>query len=378
MSWKGVITVSEQRIAFVHRVLDQSANVAQACREFGISRKTGYKWLGRFADAGGPMTDQSRRPNCSPSRTASHIVRQVLHVRDRYHWGAAKIHTVLANGGLPVPSVRTVNAILKRNGRVEPPKHPDQADQRFQRQQANQLWQLDFKGPLEVQRQRVHPLSIIDDHSRYLLSLTPCVDMRHRTVWQVLWALFGDVGLPDQLLCDNYFNATGNAVGTGLSWFDAQLIRLGVQPSHGRPYHPQTQGKVERFHGSLNRELLPYVDRSSINAFGDELEHWRTDVYNSLRPHEALGMDVPVNRWQPSRRRRPDRLPELAYPAGSITRRVQSAGWISYRSSRILIGKGLAGDHVRLEEQTGELRIFYADHTIRRLASSELNRDTVL
>jgi len=378
MSWKGVITVPEQRIAFVHRVIDQSASVASACREFGISRKTGYKWLARFIDDGGPLEDRSRRPNSSPARTDQHIARQVLLVRDRYHWGGAKIHAVLSKQGLPVPSVRTINAILKRNGRVEPRSNPGQADQRFERRRANQLWQLDFKGPVEVQRQRVHPLTVLDDHSRYLLRLTPCVNMRHRTVWQVLWALFGDVGLPDQLLCDNYFNATGNAVGVGLSWFDGQLIRLGIRPIHGRPYHPQTQGKVERFHGTLNRELLPYVDRSSLAGFADGLESWRTNVYNSLRPHEALAMDVPVNRWLPSQRRRPDRLPEINYPSGSVIRRVQSAGWISYRSTRILIGKGLAGDYVRLEEHHGQVKIFYASHPIRTLAASELNKDTVL
>lgn len=378
MSWKGVITVSEQRIAFVHRVLDQAAPVARACREFGISRKTGYKWLRRFTDADGPLEDRSRRPKFSPRRTPKPIVQQVLRVRDRYHWGAAKIHAILRNRGMPVPSVRTVNAILQRHGRVGPTPHPDAADQRFERARANHLWQLDFKGPVEIQRQRVHPLSILDDHSRYLLRLTPCTDMRHRTTWQVLWALFGDVGLPDELLCDNHFNARGNAYSAGLSWFDAQLLRLDIRPLHGRPYHPQTQGKVERFHGTLNRELLPYVNRSTLDSFAGELERWRTDVYNSLRPHEALAMDVPVNRWRPSARKRPDHMPPLEYDAACITRKVQSAGWISYRSSRILIGKGLAGDHVRLEHRDGELRIFYANHAIRRLASAELNKDTVL
>jgi len=376
--WQGVITVPEQRIAFVHRVLDQSASVTAACREFGISRKTGYKWLARFIDNGGPLNDQSRRPHASPARTDEAVTRQILHLRDHYHWGAAKIGTVLAGRGVAVPSIRTINAILKRHGRITPRGNIDQATQRFERRRANELWQLDFKGPVELQRQRIHPLSVLDDHSRYLLQLTPCPDMRHDTVWQVLWRLFGDVGLPEALLCDNYFNARGNASGVGLSGFDARLIRLGIRPIHGRPYHPQTQGKVERFHGTLNRELLPYVDRSSLAGFTDELERWRTDVYNSLRPHEALAMDAPVNHWLPSERHRPDHLPELDYPSGSLTRRVQSAGWISYRSRRILIGKGIAGEYVRLEDHPGELRIFYANHPVRTLASTDLTTDTVL
>ncbi len=378
MAWIGVFTVSEQRIAFVHRVLDQSATVAQACREFGISRKTGYKWLARFDAGHRPLVDQSRRPARSPERTPEPIVRAILAIRDRYHWGAAKIHVILTDRGLAVPSVRTVNAVLSRRGRVSRPASDPPATQRFERAQPNELWQLDFKGPVEVQRRRVHPLSILDDHSRYLLRLTPCENMQHRTTWEVLWELFGQVGLPDALLCDNHFNAKGSATCVGLSWFDAQLIRLGIRPRHGRPYHPQTQGKVERFHGTLNRELLPYVDRSTLGQFAGGLEHWRTNVYNSLRPHEALAMRTPVSRWRPSDRKRPDRIPPLDYAPGSLARKVQPSGQIAYRSCRILIGKGLAGDPVRLEESDGELVIYYATHPIRRLALSQLTKDTTL
>lgn len=378
MAWKGVITVSEQRIAFVHRVLDQGTPVAQACREFTISRKTGYKWLNRFCRAGGPLEDRSRRPRSSPKRTPKAIVEQVLAIRDRYHWGGAKIHAVLGHRGMPVPSVRTVNAILQRHGRIHRPAHDDPAVQRFERPRANELWQLDFKGPVEVQRRRVYPLSILDDHSRYLLRLTPCLNMQHRTVWDVLWGLFGDVGLPDQLLCDNHFSAKGSATRIGLSWFDAQLLRLDIQPRHGRPYHPQTQGKVERFHGTLQRELLPFANHATLGRFSGDLERWRTEVYNSLRPHEALGMRPPVSRWRPSHRQRPEQLPPVAYAPASVTRKIQSSGWISYRSTHILIGKGLAGDHVRLEPDAGELRIYYANHLVRRLATAQLNTDTVL
>lgn len=379
MPWKGVITVSEQRIAFVHRVLDQATPVAQACREFRISRKTAYKWLNRFKQAPSqPLEDRSRQPKTSPRQTPQPVVKRILRIRDRYYWGAAKIHTILRNKQLPIPSVRTVNAILQRNGRVGRTQRPEPDIQRFERSQANELWQLDFKGPVEVQRQRVYPLTILDDHSRYLLRLAPCTDMRFTTTWQVLWALFGDVGLPKELLCDNQFNGNCRAGHAGLSWFDAQLLRLGIRPLHGRPYHPQTQGKVERFHGTLNREVLPLVSRSSLSSFARDLELWRTTVYNCLRPHEALGMQVPGSYWRPSARKRPRRMPALEYPAGSLVRKIQSAGWISYRSSRILIGKGLAGDYVRLEPHDGELRIFYANQVVRRLASDDLNTDTVL
>ncbi len=379
MPWNGVITVSELRTAFVHQVLDQSVPVAQACREFGISRKTAYKWLRRFQQAPSrPLDDQSRRPKVSPRKTPQAIVERILHVRDRYHWGAAKIHAFLQQRGRTTPSARTINTILRRHGRFKPKQPQDPATQRFERRHANELWQMDFKGPLEIRRQRIHPLTILDDHSRYLLQLTPCDNMRFATVWHVLWDLFADVGLPGELLCDNQFNGSCRSGQAGLSWFDAQLLRLDIRPIHGRPYHPQTQGKVERLHGTLHREVLPFVCRTSLPAFARDLDHWRTAVYNSLRPHEALGMQVPGSRWRPSHRKRPPNMPPLEYDQGSVLRKIQASGWISYRSTRILIGKGLAGDYVRLEEDNNELRIFYANHAIRHLASNQLTKDTVL
>lgn len=379
MPWKGVMTVSELRIAFVHRVLGQAEPVAHACRRFGISRKTGYKWLARFRqEPDAPLQDRSRRPNRSPRRTPQPLADRIVALRDRYHWGAAKLHAYLQGKGVVVPSVRTVNNILGRQGRLNRLAKADPPAQRFQRAQANQLWQLDFKGPLEVQRRRIHTLTILDDHSRYLLRLAPCTNTQFHTAWAVLWDLFDDVGMPEELLCDNHFNGNCRAGHAGLSWFDAQLLRLGIRPLHGRPYHPQTQGKVERLHGTLHREVLPFADRTNLSSFTRDLERWRTGVYNSQRPHEALAMDTPNTHWQPSPRKRPSDIPSLQYPPGSVLRKIQSAGWITYRRCRILIGKGLAGDHVRLQEDTHELKIFYADHPVRRLATRQLNRHTVL
>src|SRR5262249_24915119 len=150
----------------------------------------------------------------------------------------------------------------------------------------NELWQLDFKGPVEVGRRRVSALSVLDDHSRYLLALRPCPDMTYATVQAALWDLFGEAGMPEALLCDNAFAARNTDVG--LSAFDAWLIRLEIRPLHGRPYHPQTQGKVERLHATLEAEIWPRARRDSPEHFAADLEAWRP-VYNAVRPHEALG-----------------------------------------------------------------------------------------
>ncbi len=271
---------------------------------------------------------------------------------------------MLARDGRPAPPARTIAAILARHGRTRPaPAQPGPPPQRFERSRPNELWQLDFKGPLEVARRRVTPLSVLDDHSRYLLCLRPCTDMTFATVQAALRELFGDVGLPEGLLCDNAFSTAKNS-GVGLTSFEGWLIRLGIRPAHGRPYHPQTQGKVERFHGTLEAELWPRVRRDTPEHFAADLEAFRP-IYNAVRPHEALGDEPPVTRWRPSARRRPDRVPEAAYPDGSVVRRVGQVGDIRYRSARIMVGRGLAGEPVRVEERVGQVEVDYCHHRVR-------------
>jgi len=372
MPWK-VVPVSDLRLAFVHHVRSLHTPVAQACRQFGISRKTGHKWLGRAQEGSTqPLLDRSRRPHHSPGRTAEALEQAVLEVRDQFGWGPRKIRAYLNRHGLVLPSVRTLAAILHRHGRSGP-KPPAAAPlQSFERAEPNQLWQCDFKGPLEVAKQRVHPFTILDDHSRYLLALRPCLDLTMATAWSILWELFGSVGLPECLLCDNAFGSRYHA--PGLSWFEAQLLRLGIRTTHGRPAHPQTQGKIERLHGTLERELWPRVRCDLLEHFQADLEQWRSTVYNLLRPHEALDDLPPVTRWRPSPRPRPATLPPLDYPPGSVLRKVSDGGSICWQHCYLQVGKGLAGDYIRLEEHDGWLVLFYAQHPFRRLPTSALKR----
>lgn len=376
MPWK-VKPMSQIRAAFVDAVLNDHLPVAPACRHYGISRKTGYKWLRRARQPqGSSLEDQSRRPHTSPCQTPQRVEQRILELRDQFGWGARKLRAVLCRRGQRVPSVRTVHAVLGRHDRLTaapvPPASPPRS---FVRSRPNQLWQLDFKGPLEVQRQKVHPLSVLDDHSRFLLGLHACTELTFDAAWAVLWELFGEFGLPDSILCDNFFSARNSRVG--LSAFDAWLLRLDIRPLHGRPYHPQTQGKVERFHGTLQRELWPTIRRDSLVHFADDLRRWRRR-YNTLRPHEALDDRTPRRCWRPSVRRRPAALPEVGYPAGSVLRRVGSKGEVCWRGAHILAGWGLAGQAVRVEEGDHELAIFYARHCVRRLALAQLCRGRML
>lgn len=398
MPWEAP-AVPEVRFALCHAVRSCGEPVAAAARRFGVSRKTAYKWLARFDDpapaaAAAALADRSRRPRASPGRTPTDAERAVLAVRDRFRWGPRKIRAFLlqdaARRGEPppagLPSVRTCAAVLARHGRVARPGRPAPADalQRFERAAPNELWQVDFKGPVEVARRRVMPLSVLDDHSRYLLAFRPCRDRTMATAWAVLWDVFAEAGLPQQVLCDGGFKAQqglcAGAAAPGLGWFDARLIRLGVRPCHGRPYHPQTQGKVERLHGSSDRELT-YFDarRDSEEHYAADCERWRA-TFNTLRPHEAIGDLPPVTRWRPSDRRRPAELPEADsfYPPGSELRRVGASGDVRVDRCRVLCGRGITGQHVRLERRAREVAVFYGWKEIRCLSYDALTGDTML
>ena len=377
MPWQ-VRPMSDIRLAFVHHVLTLNQPVARTCRQFGISRKTGYKWLQRYRrDPGQPLGDHSRRPRRSPQRTTETVEQRILEVRDRFGWGAPKIHAFLTQQGVSLPSIRTVNAVLERRGRTRPQQPSEPADQRFERDEPNQLWQIDFKGPTEVARQRVTPLTVIDDHSRFLLALTPCTDCRMNTAWSVLWDLMGDVGMPSAVLTDNAFS-TRFQNHAGVSWFDARLIRADIQPLHGRPYHPQTQGKVERLHGTIATEVYPRVRRDTLEHFRQDLDNWRTGVYNTLRPHEALGQLPPITRWRPSRRIRPETLPPVQYPPDAVLRKVFHPGLIHWRRCRIRVGAGIIGQSVRIEQRDDLITVFYAWKEIRCLDSRNLQPYRVL
>lgn len=377
MPWE-VKPVSEIRVAFIHEVRTLHSPVSLACRKFKISRKTGYKWLARYQEQPGlPLTDRSRRPKSSPRRTSAPLEQAVLDVRQRFHWGPQKIHAFLQAQGRQLPSARTVANILKRHGCIVGDHPVPTPPLSFERAQPHELWQCDHKGPLEIARQKVYTLSVLDDHSRFLIALQPCLDLTMRTAFNILWNAFGEFGLPESILSDNAFG-TGYTAPKTVSWFDAQLIRLGIHPVHGRPYHPQTQGKVERFHGTLEREVLPYVRRDNLNNFAADLRQWRCDIYNPLRPHEALGDRPPLTQFRLSPRPRPARLPVVVYPSGATLRRVSSTGFIRWYYYRIQTGSGLAGQWVRVEDRGHEVAVFYAWKEIRTIATEALRQDILL
>ena len=399
MPWKEP-TVSEQRLVLVHRIVELGHPLVQVARETGVSRKTAYKWVARYRqDRAAVLSDRSRRPLHSPARTPRAIEQRVLDWRDQHRWGPRKIHRLMcqesvgsssdaassalaespAPSGLsaqppaaPVPSVRTIATILRRHGRVEGAAAADgsAAPQLFERGVPNELWQLDHKGPLEIARQKYSPLVILDDHSRYCLKLVALADKTMTTAWNVLWEVLGEVGMPQAILCDNAFGGTHQTVG--LSWFDMQLVRLNINPVHGRPYHPQTQGKVERLNGTIERELIGFnARRDSLEHFADDCERWRRS-YNTVRPHESLADQPPAQRYLPSARARPGTVPAVEYASDALLRKVTQAGDVYYHGRRIVVGRTLQRQHVRVEEREQEIALYYGFKLLRVLAHDQL------
>ena len=219
-----------------------------------------------------------------------------------------------------------------------------------------------------------HPLTVLDDHSRVLLALGCGTDVTMARAWDVLGKTFGEYGLPDAILCDNAFGSRG----LGVSWFEARLLRLGIRATHGRPYHPQTQGKVERLHGTLEAEVFPRLPRDDFAAFAAGLDRWRREVYNVLRPHEALGDQPPTARWRPSPRQRPHALPAIDYPPGATLRRVATVGDVRWKGAKLLAGNGLVGECVRVEEVDDAIVLWYGPHRIRQIPLDQLKTKGLL
>jgi transposase InsO family protein len=290
----------------------------------------------------------------------------VLDIRDQYGWGARKIKWCLEQDRKTQVAKSTVHAILQRHGRVALlPKQASRAYQRFEQERPNQLWQMDFKGNFRLgNQQRCHPLTVLDDHSRYSLCLQACRNEQTNTVQAHLTTTFRHYGLPERMLMDNG-PPFGGAKEHGYTPLTVWLLRLGVAISHGRPYHPQTQGKEERFHRSLKVEVLAQRVYADFAAMQFRFDEWRY-CYNHQRPHEALDMAVPASRYQASPRSFPEQLPPLEYDLMDQVRKVQTTGKISFCRRHFRIGKAFRGYPVALRPtlEDGVYAVFFATHRI--------------
>ena len=370
MTWR-VSTVIDERRELVSALLCGRETVTAASRRLGVSRQTAYKWLGRAAlegDAG--LTNRSRRPRNSPNRTSPDMEERVCELRRRHPlWGGRKLHHRLRALGVEgVPSPSAITDILARNGLLSEDRRLKRAWQRFEAENPNDIWQMDFKGDFALSSGRCYTLTVLDDHSRFNLCLQACGNQRGETVQSQLLPVFATYGLPEVILIDN-----GPPWGSAYrpqphTRFTAWLMSLGIRVSHGQPYHPQTRGKDERFHRSLGQEVLAQRSWLDLRDVQSALDPWR-HVYNHERPHEALGYCVPASRYMASERRLPVKPPAPEYRSTDEVRRVQGLGEISFRGKTLHIGRAFTGNPVALRatEEEGAWDVFYYQQRVGRV-----------
>lgn len=360
--------VVEQRLRVVSEIESGRLSVRQAAQQFRVSKSQVYEWLGRYrAEGADGLVPRSRRPVSSPGATAADVEDEIvrLHKQRLGRWGAKKIRAYLAGQGVAVPAVSTVHEILIRRGRVLPrPRARRDGGQRFERPFCNDLWQIDGTQHRLVNGREFWVVDILDDRSRFLLAAAVGSCLTGALAWQAFRSAVQVNGLPRQLLSDNGTTFTGRLHGC-VVYFERQVRAAGVQFIHGRVYHPQTQGKLERQHGTQNTWLADHRPRS-LHAAQGVLDAYRHD-YNHVRPHEALSQRVPATVYQPGE---PLSLPPIelepadAYPPQAIRRHIDERGRLTYGGKTFHVEQRWAELPVGLIRQHHRILVFYGSAEI--------------
>ena len=365
MPWRTE-SVMDQRVEFVLRAKEAEEPIAELCREYGISRPTGYLWLNRYQEVGSVtgLAERSRRPKHSPQQTSAELETAVLAVRDKTGWGGPKIAKVLEQQGVQVAPA-TAQRILKRSGRVQRPK-TDKTTTRFAKAECNELAQMDFKGEYTLPAEKCYPLSFLDDCSRYCHGLWPLPGTGGEGVKQTLEGYFREHGVPLSILMDHgtpWYSTTNQH---GLTWLSVWLLKQGVVLRYSGVGHPQTQGKVERFHQTLKARTR---HRGAPSTMG-EWERWAVEFrheYNHERPHESLGMKTPAEVYQPVNLRAYQEQPREWEYSGGTVKRLNTQGMLGYGQQRYFVSEALAAERVRVDELEGKLLVTFRHMTVREI-----------
>lgn len=350
------------REEFVKRVLAKEKSKSALCREYGISRPTGDKWINRYLK-GELLNDRSKAPFKTANKTPSETEELIVNYRKKYPAiGAVKIHKMLENEGYEnIPSASTINEIFRRNNLIE--KEASLAAkhyQRFNKSEPNEMWQADFKGNFKMKNgKKCHPLNILDDYSRFNICCEALESETYDEVRASMIRVFKEYGLPFSFLCDNG-NPWGTSQSTGYTKFEVWLMDLGILTLHGRIRHPQTQGKEERFNGSMTREFLKYQEIEDIYDAKEKFKGYR-DFYNNKRPHKALGLDLPKEYYKVSDRKYPEKIEEWEYEKEVKIHSVKSSGYITYKGQGYFLSEAFGEKRVAIKEaeEKGKINIYY-------------------
>jgi transposase InsO family protein len=300
-------------------------------------------------------------------------VQAILQLRDEHPaWGGRKLRRRLQDlGHQDVPAASTVSGILLRHGRIsEEASRKSQAFIRFEKAAPNDLWGMDFKGHFPLSSGgRCHPLTILDDHSRYSIGLRALDNERGESVQTELTGVFRRYGLPAAMLMDNGPPWGDTHCEGSPSWLSVWLMELGIRVLHTRPAHPQTNGKDERFHRTLKLEVLQGNSFCDVRQAQDRFDPFR-ECYNHQRPHQALEMNVPASRYQASQRSFPETIAEWEYAPDVTVRKVdQTTGAISWQGQRWKIGRALKGRLVGIRATTtdGQFDVYFRNTKIKTI-----------
>ena len=371
MPWDVKDTMS-LREEFVLLALQEGANRRALCQRYKISPPTAYKWLARYeAEGRAGLADRSRRPKSSPGLTSEVLEQAVVNLRQEHpSWGGRKLSRRLQDLGLPLLAPSTVTNILHRHQLIALEASAAATPwQRFEHAAPNDLWQMDFKGHFPTSEGLCHPLTVLDDHSRFNLALQACGAQGTSTVQARLVDIFRCYGLPIRINTDNGAPWGAPRQPGQLSRLAIWLIRLGIQISFSRPRHPQANGKDERFHRSLKAEVLNGRSFESLAVAQEAFDRWRT-IYNLQRPHEALQMNTPVTRFCISPRPYPEQLPAIEYGPDDTVLIVKALGMIKFQGRHIKLSTPLCGQPVAIRpcpDTNGVFDLYFMHHKLMRL-----------
>lgn len=388
MPWKETEPMDE-RVKFIGMYLEGIYSVAALCREFGISRKTGYKWIERYnASRAEGLLEQSRAPHCQARATPSWMESAIVQLRCKQpRLGPKKLRRLLELESPDVqwPAVSTIGAILKRNGLVARRRRSRKISPYEQPlagcNESNAVWSADLKGWFVTKdRQRCDPLTISDNYSRYVLRCQLVQTVSHEAIKPVFVAAFQEYGLPAAIRTDNGIPFATTTVG-GLSRLSIWWIRLGILPERIEPGKPQQNPRHERMHRTL-KDYTAKPPKSNKKKQQEAFDHF-CEEYNERRPHEGLGQRFPAELYRPSEKSYPLVLPEMSYPSEMKVRYVKKQGDISWKNHHIYLSETLAGELVGLRQIKedrwdiffGNIRLAQLDTVNNRLFHLKKNKN---
>ncbi len=374
----------DERTKFIAAWLEESESKSALCHRFGISRKTGYKWFGRYAaNPESGLADRPHVPLKLPHKLADELVLPILELRHRHpSWGPRKLRAVLERSSpeLTWPAASTIGDLLSRQGLVKHRRRRRSALPQSEPfgliAEANDTWCMDFKGWFRTgDGRRCDPLTVSDAHSRYLLACQ-IVPPTTGGVAPVIERLLREHGLPRAIRSDNGVPFSSTGAG-GLSRLSVQWLKLGIHLERIEPGCPQQNGRHERLHRTLKDDAVnpPQANARAQQACFDDFLR----IYNQERPHEALGQTPPAAFWRPSSRPYPDRIDDPAYTPDHVVRRVRSSGEIRWRGDLVFISEALIGEIVGVRETAAGnwvVRFFTLDIGLIERSRMKLRRFT--